>query len=420
MGEPVDLRDPEAVRAAYLEMLIDWTGSDLKTVYEPFAQQMGYLFLAALSLICGYTVWALVRKWIDASKPPHLPYTVLKPPTTVVMEAEAERKREEEGGRKKRVIAVLGGTGFLGSHVVDELVARGEYYVYVLGRKFRDERTNRNADALIQVDMLDFDGLNHAFQGVDSVINVAAGVPTAYTSVDNIWRTNKLGLENVVKAARESGVKNFVSICAVPIVNRPREPLTRAFLNSFYWGEKFVIAENGKEGMRTCVVSPGTIIGLRSSFIEPVLSGKLTSFPLKENRVTFLPVEYTARAIVNAEQKLASGESEVVGKALPLSGEEGTFQSIFSLSSWPHKISSSSMWVLRLVGKFNFFVASWTGWAPLGADLSPASEHLLDYVEAEVDSSRVYEVLEVGPPPSIEGYVRDMVERYKEREAEKN
>ena len=77
--------------------------------------------------------------------------------------------------------AVVGGTGFIGSQVVNELVERGDYYVYVLGRKFRPERTNPNADCLIQVDLRDIDGLVKAFQGVDSVINAAAYIPTVFT-----------------------------------------------------------------------------------------------------------------------------------------------------------------------------------------------------------------------------------------------
>lgn len=417
MGEPaMDLRDDSNVRSAYLAMLLDWSGSDLKSVYEPFSQQMGYVFAAILLFVCAYTLLKIVKKRMDASKPEHLPYKVLKPPATVVMETEEEGK---EGGRRKRVVAVLGGTGFIGSHVVDELIARGDYYVYVLGRKFREERTNPKVDAMFQVDMLDFEGLHHALQGVDSVVNLAAGIPTAYTSVDNIWRTNKLGLRNVVRAACESGVKNFVSICGVPIANRPREPQAKAFLNSFYWGEEFVTGENGKGGMHTCVVSLGTVMGLRNPFVESLLSGKIKSFPLKENRATFLPVEYAAQAIVNAEQKLASGDSDVLGKALPLAGEEMTNSEFYTLPHWPHKITSSPMWIIRLAGKLNFFIASWTGRAPFGVDLCPAVEFFLDYVEAEVDCSHTYEVLGVGSPPSMSDYIRDMVERYREREAGK-
>ena len=66
--------------------------------------------------------------------------------------------------------AVVGGEGFIGSQIVNELVQRGEYYVYVLDLTFRPERTNPDADCLIQVDMRDVDGLVKAFQGVDSVI----------------------------------------------------------------------------------------------------------------------------------------------------------------------------------------------------------------------------------------------------------
>ena len=104
--------------------------------------QVAYIFTVLLVLVFGYFAWSKYRQWRQTAQAPHLPYRVIKPPSTVVSDGPTS---------KKRICAVVGGTGFVGSHVVDELVRRGDYYVYVLGRTFRPERTNPNADALIQV-----------------------------------------------------------------------------------------------------------------------------------------------------------------------------------------------------------------------------------------------------------------------------
>ena len=352
------------------------------------------------------------RRWREASKAPHIPYRVVKPPSSVIAE-------EEVGGKKKRVCAVLGGTGFIGSYIVDELVRRGDSYVYVLGRKFREERLNPDADALIQVDMLDFDGLVNALQGVDSLIDVAAGVPNVYSTVDELWRINKFGLENVVKAAQSAGVKNFVFIGGVQMQSKPKDPHALTFFNAFYSGMDYIAKINGEEGMRSCVVAFPAVMGLRSPFVEPVISGKMTSFPLTDNRVSFVSVEYAAQAVINAEQKLAEECEDVAGKIHYVRGEVMTYKKFFSLPTWPHKISNIPMWFMKMLAKVNVLFARLTSWAPMGADLTPAIVSFLEMAEEELDTSSTYELLEVGPPPSMQEYVKTMVEKYRETEKKK-
>ena len=148
MGDAVDLRDDRAVRFTYLHMLMDWGGNDLNKVYEPVSRQIGIVFFTIFAMVGCYVAWNRFKKWREERKQPFIPYKVIKAPSSVV--------EDEASGKKKRVCAILGGTGFIGSHVVDEFVKRGECRVYMLGRKFRPKRTNPAADALIQVDMEDW------------------------------------------------------------------------------------------------------------------------------------------------------------------------------------------------------------------------------------------------------------------------
>ena len=406
MGDGVDLRDDRVVRSTYLHMLMDWDATDLSGVYEPISQQLGIVFFTFLAIVCAYIAWKLLKKWREARKVLFTPYKVIRAPSSVV-----EEEKSGDGG-KKRVCAILGGTGFIGSHVVDEFVRRREYHVYMLGRKFRPERTNPATDALIQVDMQDSDGLVNAFQGVDSVIDVAAGIPTVFTSIDDIWRINKQGLENVVKAAQKAGVRNLIFICAVPVKGKIRDEYTRTFINSFYWGQKYVLEANGKEGMRTCVICPGNVVGLRNDFIEPLVSGKMKWFPMMDKRFTFMPVEHLAKAIANAEQKLASGCEDIAGKSLPIAGEAMSFKQFLSLPTWPHKFSSMPIWLLKLMAHLNILCAKLTGRAPFGAELSPSIASFFSLEEEEVDCATTNELLDMESPPSMEEYVAELVRRY--------
>ena len=402
-----DLRDERVLRSTYLNMLFDWDGSDVKRVYEPFSHQVGYLFGALLVLVCCFIAQRVWKRRQQEKRRQPVPYEVIKPPSSII-----GRERDSS----KRIVAVIGGTGFVGSSVVDELVSRGEFYVYVLGRKFREDRTNPNADALIQVDLEDDEGLVNAFQGVDSVIDTAALIPNAFANESDTWRLNKQCLEHLVKAAQKANVKNFIFLCGLHIEGKVRDLVARAFINAFTWGEKYVSSVNGEKGMRTCVISPGQIVGIRQNFYEHLISGKITSLPKAKYRASFVSVEYTARAIVNAEQKLSEGSDKVCGQILPLVGDVMTMEEFTSLPAWPHQIKDTSLFFLELLARFNSFCAQWFGCAPLGPELCPAIVTFFNYGEEEIDSSETYKVLEVGPPPPIKNYLQKMVEEYEKKQ----
>ena len=61
--------------------------------------------------------------------------------------------------------------------------------MYLLGRRFGSlsEEVRSRVAALIQVDMMDYDGLVKAFQGVDSIIHAAIAMPNVFTTIDSIW-----------------------------------------------------------------------------------------------------------------------------------------------------------------------------------------------------------------------------------------
>ena len=410
--EAADLRDERVVRATFFHQLMDWEGTDLKSVYEPISQQIGYIFTFFLIIMCTYVAWKKYRRWRTEAKEKLIAYKVLKPPSRLAAEGEG-------GKQKKRICAVVGGTGFIGSEVVNELVRRDEYFVYVLGRTFRPERTNPDADCLIQVDLRDSEGLAKAFQGVDSVINAAAFVPTVFTKADDVRRLNKTSLENVLRAAKEAGVKNLVHVSGIPIADRLKDPVMRAFWVTLVEFEEVVKKANGKNGLSTCVVGPPNVVGLNSLFFKSLISGKLTEMPMADKMpISFVPVEYVARALVNAEAKLAQGDQRIAGRFLPLCGERMSWKALFQLPTWPHKIKPSSKWMLNMIIKINTFFANVFGWAPFGPDVNAAIMEMLDVTESEEVTSEQFsetcDLLGVGPPtPKMEEYITEMVKRYK-------
>ena len=107
---------------------------------------------------------------------------------------------------------VTGGAGFVGSHVVDALLARGdEVHVVDIFLNGRRDRLNPKA-TLHEVDIRDFDKLAPIFKGAAGVFHLAAQ-PRMQYSIQEPRLTNDInitGTLNVLLAARDAGVKRVV------------------------------------------------------------------------------------------------------------------------------------------------------------------------------------------------------------------
>ena len=411
-----DLRDDSVVRASYFNQLLDFQGTDLKKVYEPVSNQIGYLLTFAVFCMIFHFAWKRYKKWKEESSSKRVPYKVIKPPSAMVSEQQA-------GEGRKRVCAVVGGTGFIGSHLVNELIRRKNYYVFVLGRTFRPERTNPDADCLIQVDVLDVDGLVNAFQGVESVFNAAAVIPHAFISADQVYRKNRLAYANVLEAAKKAGVKRLVQLSGFHTSTKLKDPSMVAFMKAMLSAEEDTLAANGDEsGIQTCVVGPTNILGSNSPFFDKLVSGEMTSCPMSDKMpVSFMPVEYLTRALANAEEKLTSPAtaSEVAGKLFELEGERMSWRTLLTLPAWTQKISPTPNWLMWSLTRLNVVCAVLLGWAPLGADLCPGLMEIVEVVEEEVpeeEVQQVYKVLGVGPPhPPVAEYIEQLVQQHKDK-----
>lgn len=112
-------------------------------------------------------------------------------------------------------VLVTGGCGFIGSHIVDELLRRG-YSVGVLDNLAtgREENLSGNISkiSLHRGDISDFEFVSKIVPGYDAVIHEAALVSVT-RSVENPLLTNQVNVEgtiNLLKASVDSRVRKFV------------------------------------------------------------------------------------------------------------------------------------------------------------------------------------------------------------------
>jgi UDP-glucose 4-epimerase len=104
-------------------------------------------------------------------------------------------------------IAITGGSGFIGSHVVDRLTDAG-HTLFVL-----DTRPPHRPDVTYrQVDLSDLGGLVQATRDIDVVFHLAAvsNVNDAYEHPVGTVRINVTGTVNVFEASRRNGVSRTV------------------------------------------------------------------------------------------------------------------------------------------------------------------------------------------------------------------
>ena len=123
-------------------------------------------------------------------------------------------------------ILVTGGTGFIGSHLVGHLLARG-YHVRCLIRK----ESNRSYidDKGVEFfygDLLARESLEPAVKGIDCVVHLAA-IQTGATGREQFLRVNVSGTKNLIEATYRfvPTLKKFVHVSSISAVG-PRDNAT--------------------------------------------------------------------------------------------------------------------------------------------------------------------------------------------------
>jgi UDP-glucose 4-epimerase len=232
---------------------------------------------------------------------------------------------------------VTGGAGFIGSHVVDQLIARGDdVHVVDIFLGGRRDRLNPKA-TLHEIDIRNFDELVPVFKGAAGVFHLAAQ-PRMQYSIQEPRLTNDInitGTLNVLLASRDAGVKRVVysasssaygtghsmplledmeSLPVIPyaIQKRVGEQYCE-MVARFYGLETVAIRYFNVYGPRQTTDEDGpyaTVIGI---FLGQASRGKpMTVVPDGTQRRDFTHVYDTARANLLAMESPKVGKGEII------------------------------------------------------------------------------------------------------------
>ena len=224
-------------------------------------------------------------------------------------------------------ILVTGGGGFLGRHIVNLLLERGDQ-ITVLNRSKYPDLEERGVTCLTG-DLRDAESVKNAVSGKDVVFHVAAKAGI-WGPEQDYYGINVTGTENILSACKSEGVKKLiytsspsVAFGTEAIVNGDESlPYPDSYLTSYpktkAIAERKVLEANSAT-LLTCALRPHLIWGpgdnhLVPRILEAAKSGKLMQVGDGTNLVDVTYVENGALAHIQAADKLEEG-SPVCGQA---------------------------------------------------------------------------------------------------------
>jgi nucleoside-diphosphate-sugar epimerase len=185
---------------------------------------------------------------------------------------------------------VTGGAGFIGSHLTEELIRRGEQ-VRVVDSLITGHRTNLahlSGIDFVEGDLADLAVAKRAVRGVDYVLHQAA-IPSVPRSVEDPITSNRANIDstlNILVAARDVGVKRVVYAGSssaygnTPTLPKredmPANPLSPYALQKLV-GEQYMQMFTGLYGLETVTIRYFNVFGPRQDPSSPY-SGVISVF----------------------------------------------------------------------------------------------------------------------------------------------
>ena len=235
---------------------------------------------------------------------------------------------------------VTGASGFLGSHLVDMLVERGDEVRALVrpGGETNHLRTLPGVE-IIHGDLTDAASLRSAVRGVGRVYHVAA--KTGPWGVEEAYRaSNVQGVADLIHAAMDAGVERIVHTSSITVYGHhlrgivtedsPYHAEDNPYSRTKIAGEKLIFQLVKEEAAPVVVLRPAWVYGPRDSasfgrFVQLVASGKGFLIGPGNNHVPVVYVRDVAQGLIKA----GNAGNEVIGRAYNLAGDRPMTQAEF-------------------------------------------------------------------------------------------
>ena len=218
---------------------------------------------------------------------------------------------------KQGKVLVTGGSGFLGSHVADELVRRGQEVVVL------DLEPPASGDHdFILADIRDTQAVNDAMTGCDSVFHCAAiaDLDRARDLPRLALDVNVLGTLTALEAAGASGVQRFILASSVYVFSDGGS----VYRTTKQAAERLVEDLSPQLGLRSTILRFGSLYGPRADPQNAIL--RLVTQAVNERRIDFWGDGTEIREYVHitdaASLAVAALDPKYAEEALHITGRE--------------------------------------------------------------------------------------------------
>ncbi len=239
------------------------------------------------------------------------------------------------------MILVTGGTGFLGSVLIEQLIAAGAKIraIYRSPKRIPSSLVNHPQVEWAQGDVLDYHSLEDAFKDVSRVYHCAAKVSYHPAHRTSMMQINVEGTANVVNLCLLQGIR-MVHVSSIAALGEGKSgmPTTEADVweygahQSAYGVAKYEsemeVWRGFSEGLKGVIVNPSLIIGQQagtkgSGAIFSLLNKGLKYYPT--GSVGIIDVEDVAKAMI-----LLMNKTEITGERFILNNQNMTHQEMLT------------------------------------------------------------------------------------------
>jgi dihydroflavonol-4-reductase len=223
---------------------------------------------------------------------------------------------------------VTGASGFIGWHVAKVLLERG---VPVRALVRPASEINGLSVEKITGDLRDADSLARAVEGCRIVYHVAADYRLWAKDPDELYRSNVDGTRNLIAAAKQAGVEQFVYTSTVGCIEPPDEtrPVSLDQMRGAYKRSKFLaeVAALEERELPVVIVNPTAPIGDHD--VKPTPTGRVILDFLKGDMPAFIDTGLNLVDVRDvAEGHVQAGEFGKPGERYILGCENLTLEQI--------------------------------------------------------------------------------------------
>ncbi len=230
-------------------------------------------------------------------------------------------------------VMVLGGTGFIGSHLVKRLANNGFDVVVPVRKESNRESLSTGSVQVVEADLLRPGSLDGLMEGIDTVFHLAAVRGSGWSfSDEDVYRVNVGITKNLMEAAVSQAVKHCIYVSSVSVYGHPKgvlvgeeypcSPVTR-YGETKYESEKIVEGFHRRDKVLSTIIrpvityGPGDTWGMVAKLVSLINSSRYLTVGSGENRVHLIYIDDLIEGLM-----LVLNTRAAWGRIYILAGEE--------------------------------------------------------------------------------------------------